>query len=192
MKSHSLQFIYYWYLILFCVIYCVIIIFNSQKKIITDWNEPIALDTEQSFCHTPMTQFSRRTRKRWRHRTVEGASVHQFMLKIHAYIFNLTPFLLCFLWSLPYHWIYGGITALSKEQFMKINGFPTMYWGWGGEDDDISHRSVLLIVILTWDFLHYLLRFDLFTENIVQKHSSHTFNHMNISLCNITYYCDEL
>ncbi|XP_042559454.1 beta-1,4-galactosyltransferase 1-like [Clupea harengus] len=53
---------------------------------------------------------------------------------------NLAVALDKFGFSLPYHWIYGGITALSKEQFMKINGFPTMYWGWGGEDDDISHR----------------------------------------------------
>lgn len=41
---------------------------------------------------------------------------------------------------LPYQGIYGGVTALSKAQFLKINGFPTNYWGWGGEDDDISYR----------------------------------------------------
>ncbi|XP_076149445.1 beta-1,4-galactosyltransferase 1-like [Alosa pseudoharengus] len=41
---------------------------------------------------------------------------------------------------LPYNQNFGGVSALSKEQYMKINGFPNNYWGWGGEDDDIYHR----------------------------------------------------
>ncbi|XP_065601652.1 beta-1,4-galactosyltransferase 1 isoform X2 [Cyrtonyx montezumae] len=43
---------------------------------------------------------------------------------------------------LPYHQYFGGVSALSKEQFRKINGFPNNYWGWGGEDDDIYNRLV--------------------------------------------------
>uniref|UniRef100_A0A6Q2YZG2 Beta-1,4-galactosyltransferase n=1 Tax=Esox lucius TaxID=8010 RepID=A0A6Q2YZG2_ESOLU len=38
---------------------------------------------------------------------------------------------------LPYNQYFGGVSSLSKEQFLKINGFPNNYWGWGGEDDDI-------------------------------------------------------
>ncbi|NWQ78895.1 B4GT1 galactosyltransferase, partial [Columbina picui] len=43
---------------------------------------------------------------------------------------------------LPYNQYFGGVSALSKEQFRKINGFPNNYWGWGGEDDDIYNRLV--------------------------------------------------
>lgn len=41
---------------------------------------------------------------------------------------------------LPYKTYFGGVSALSPEQYMKMNGFPNTYWGWGGEDDDIAVR----------------------------------------------------
>ncbi|XP_014833057.1 PREDICTED: beta-1,4-galactosyltransferase 2-like [Poecilia mexicana] len=41
---------------------------------------------------------------------------------------------------LPYATIFGGVTALSKQQFLKVNGFSNTFWGWGGEDDDLSQR----------------------------------------------------
>ena len=33
-----------------------------------------------------------------------------------------------------------SVTAFTEESFKKINGYSNEYWGWGGEDDDISHR----------------------------------------------------
>ncbi|KAI5630480.1 beta-1,4-galactosyltransferase 1 [Silurus asotus] len=45
-----------------------------------------------------------------------------------------------FNFQLPYPQIFGGISALSKQQLLKINGFSNNYWGWGGEDDDIYKR----------------------------------------------------
>ncbi|GAB1288394.1 Beta-1,4-galactosyltransferase 1 [Apodemus speciosus] len=45
-------------------------------------------------------------------------------------------------YSLPYVQYFGGVSALSKQQFLAINGFPNNYWGWGGEDDDIFNRLV--------------------------------------------------
>jgi len=45
-------------------------------------------------------------------------------------------------YKLPYAGIFGGVTALSKSQFTKVNGYPNRYFGWGGEDDDMHNRVV--------------------------------------------------
>ncbi|KAM9294596.1 beta-1,4-galactosyltransferase 3-like [Gastrophryne carolinensis] len=44
---------------------------------------------------------------------------------------------------LPYDTIFGGISAFTPEQYVKANGFPNNYWGWGGEDDDLRSRVLL-------------------------------------------------
>lgn len=41
---------------------------------------------------------------------------------------------------LPYPQYFGGVSAVTPDQYMKMNGFPNQYWGWGGEDDDIAAR----------------------------------------------------
>ncbi|KAF7494898.1 Beta-1, 4-N-acetylgalactosaminyltransferase bre-4 [Sarcoptes scabiei] len=45
-----------------------------------------------------------------------------------------------FHYKLPYASIFGGVSALTAEQFIKVNGFSNQFWGWGGEDDDMSNR----------------------------------------------------
>ncbi|XP_034416089.1 beta-1,4-galactosyltransferase 1-like [Cyclopterus lumpus] len=47
-----------------------------------------------------------------------------------------------FNFHLPYKTYFGGVSSLSKGQYLKINGFPNTFWGWGGEDDDIYNRII--------------------------------------------------
>lgn len=46
-------------------------------------------------------------------------------------------------YKLPYKMYFGGVSALSPVHYLKMNGFPNNYWGWGGEDDDIGIRVSL-------------------------------------------------
>ncbi|XP_077966945.1 beta-1,4-galactosyltransferase 2-like [Styela clava] len=35
---------------------------------------------------------------------------------------------------------FGGVAMVTTSQFMSTNGFSNIYWGWGGEDDDLFIR----------------------------------------------------
>lgn len=39
-----------------------------------------------------------------------------------------------------YEQFFGGVSAVNKEQMLRVNGYSNKYWGWGAEDDDMSHR----------------------------------------------------
>lgn len=43
-------------------------------------------------------------------------------------------------YRLPYKAIFGGVSAMSTGHYKQLNGFSNKYWGWGGEDDDMSNR----------------------------------------------------
>ncbi|CAF1216382.1 unnamed protein product [Rotaria sordida] len=47
-----------------------------------------------------------------------------------------------FKYAIPYSDIFGGVTAFHSSDILGINGHPTVYWGWGGEDDDMYFRVV--------------------------------------------------
>ncbi|CAF1151412.1 unnamed protein product [Rotaria sordida] len=47
-----------------------------------------------------------------------------------------------FNYKLLYSTLFGGVTAFSLSDFVGTHGYPTVYWGWGGEDDDMYLRVV--------------------------------------------------
>jgi hypothetical protein len=38
---------------------------------------------------------------------------------------------------------FGGVCGMNKETYIKINGFPNHFFGWGGEDDSLYNRVSL-------------------------------------------------
>ena len=34
----------------------------------------------------------------------------------------------------------GGVLSINREDFIKSNGYPNNFWGWGGEDDVLNSR----------------------------------------------------
>ncbi|XP_071478336.1 beta-1,4-galactosyltransferase 5-like [Diadema antillarum] len=43
-------------------------------------------------------------------------------------------------YKLLYGAFFGAVTGFTRSQIERFNGFPNVYWGWGGEDDDILGR----------------------------------------------------
>ncbi|XP_014250266.1 beta-1,4-galactosyltransferase 4-like isoform X2 [Cimex lectularius] len=43
-------------------------------------------------------------------------------------------------YKLPYRILVGGVFAIRTEHFLRVNGYSNLYWGWGGEDDDMGYR----------------------------------------------------
>ncbi|KAG1674073.1 Beta-1,4-N-acetylgalactosaminyltransferase bre-4 [Nymphon striatum] len=43
-------------------------------------------------------------------------------------------------YNLPYRNMFGGVTAMRKHHFISANGYSNLYYGWGGEDDEMYER----------------------------------------------------
>ncbi|XP_077982280.1 beta-1,4-galactosyltransferase 6-like isoform X2 [Glandiceps talaboti] len=41
---------------------------------------------------------------------------------------------------LPTNRTFGGVSGVTREQFLRVNGATNIFWGWGGEDDDLWNR----------------------------------------------------
>ena len=35
-------------------------------------------------------------------------------------------------YTLMYDTLFGGVTAMSKKHFQRVNGYSNQFWGWGG------------------------------------------------------------
>ena len=44
-----------------------------------------------------------------------------------------------------YTYIFGGAVLFKPYEFEQVNGFSNLYYGWGGEDDDMSGRYVIFV-----------------------------------------------
>lgn len=43
-------------------------------------------------------------------------------------------------YTLPYRDLVGGVFKMNVKSFLKVNGYSNLFWGWGGEDDDMAVR----------------------------------------------------
>lgn len=43
--------------------------------------------------------------------------------------------------KLPYKSYMGGVAGFTPAQFQAINGFSNLFFGWGGEDDNLHTRT---------------------------------------------------
>ncbi|VVC36779.1 Hypothetical protein CINCED_3A013088 [Cinara cedri] len=48
-----------------------------------------------------------------------------------------------FKYQLPYHQLVGGVFSIRPEHFFLVNGYSNLFWGWGGEDDDMGYRFAM-------------------------------------------------
>ena len=56
---------------------------------------------------------------------------------------RLWPYLSQWDYTLRDNEYFGGVVLFTIEQFEKVNGYHTNYWGWGMEDDDLFWRCYL-------------------------------------------------
>ena len=51
--------------------------------------------------------------------------------------------------------MFGGVTAFTKPHYELVNGFSNMFYGWGGEDDDMRQRYPLANIAITCVHVEY-------------------------------------
>ncbi|CAF1260164.1 unnamed protein product [Adineta steineri] len=58
-----------------------------------------------------------------------------------------------------YEFLIGGVLLLSFDIYKTLNGFSNLYWGWGGEDDDLALRLIqqrMCVVRPSYDLAIYI------------------------------------
>ncbi len=83
---------------------------------------------------------------------------------------------------------FGGVVLFTIEQFEKVNGYHTNYWGWGMEDDDLFWRCHLKGMTndrrLKGPGLKSVCEFDGINDyiEIPSSRSLHNFNSKNFNM----------
>ncbi|CAM2705794.1 unnamed protein product [Rotaria socialis] len=58
-----------------------------------------------------------------------------------------------------YEFLIGGALVLTFDMYRRVNGFSNLFWGWGGEDDDLALRFIqrrMCVVRPSSDLAHYI------------------------------------
>lgn len=53
---------------------------------------------------------------------------------------HLSPLIDKFGYQPHYGTEYGGVTMMKPDQYVSVNGYSNMFWGWGREDSDMEFR----------------------------------------------------
>lgn len=66
------------------------------------------------------------------------------MLKLYT-TYPEKPIHIGSLWKIKYDYptFVGGAISVNIDDYKKINGFPNIFWGWGGEDDAFYFRLMI-------------------------------------------------
>ena len=62
---------------------------------------------------------------------------------------HMSPAIDKFEYKLSYPTLIGGIQAITKEHYLKLNGYSNSFWGWGAEDDNLYTRILETGLTLT-------------------------------------------
>jgi len=56
---------------------------------------------------------------------------------------HMSPAVSKFSYELISPYLFGGVTSFTKQDYLKVNGYPNKYYGWGAEDDDMYRRVMV-------------------------------------------------
>ena len=71
-----------------------------------------------------------------------GIKLVSAVLKCILYLYFHDYYYYNYFSSLPFATIFGGCGAFKCKDFEEINGMSNLFFGWGGEDNDLYQRFV--------------------------------------------------